>query len=191
MAPFAVDNDRFRKAREKAERSVASTVVFVGKFTPKKRPQDVLEAARLLPGVDFIMVGEGPLGIELRRAAKDLPNVTFTGFKNQTELPHVIAAADVLLLPSEHEPWGLVVNEAMACGLVPVVSDAVGCAPDLVTGAGETFPTGDIPALCRALEAGLQTAATDDTPARLHDRVERFSLKACAVAYESALISTS
>ena len=61
------------------------------------------------------------------------------------------AAATSSCLPSGREPWGLVVNEGMACGLIPVVSDAVGCGPDLVRGVGEIFPVGDVAALAAAL----------------------------------------
>jgi len=191
VAPFAVDNARFRKAARDPQSHAATAVVFAGKFIPGKRPGDVLEAAKRLPDVKFLMVGDGPLDYELRTVAENLPNVTFGGFKNQTEMPDALAAADVLLLPSEYEAWGLIVNEAMACGLVPVVSDAVGCAPDLVSELGQTFPTGNIHALCGAIEAALATAGASGTGVRLWERVEQFSLKACALAYESALIGES
>ena len=68
-----------------------------------------------------------------------------TGFVNQADLPSYYHAADVLVLPSESEPWGLVVNEAMAAGALPVLSDRVGATPDLVSGLGEIYPCGDIP----------------------------------------------
>ena len=187
VAPFAVDNARFARAARHPQPRDAPAVVFAGKFIPAKRPGDVLDAAKRLPAVKFLMVGGGPLDFELRTVAENLPNVTFGGFKNQTEMPAALATADVVLLPSEYEPWGLIVNEAMACGLVPVVSDAVGCAPDLVTGLGQTFPTGNIHALCGAIEAGLATAGARGTGVRLWERVEQFSLDACALAYESAL----
>ena len=77
------------------------------------------------------------------------------GFVNQSELPAVYASADVLVLPSDgQETWGLVVNEAMACGVPAVVSDAVGCGPDLIEPGrtGATFPFGDIAALAAAIE---------------------------------------
>ena len=187
LAPFAVDIARFRQASKGRGPGEAAKVVFAGKFYAGKRPQDVVEAARRLPAVEFLMVGEGPLGQELRAAAKDLTNVTFTGFVNQATMPAALSSAHVVLLPSEHEAWGLVINEAMACGLVPVVSEAVGCAPDLVAGLGETFVTGDVEGMCAAIEAGLATARDVDTPARVRERVDRFSLEVCAQAYEAAL----
>jgi glycosyltransferase involved in cell wall biosynthesis len=80
------------------------------------------------------------------------------GFVNQSELPAVYASADVLVLPSDgQETWGLVVNEAMACGIPAIVSDAVGCGPDLIEPGltGATFPLGDVAALASAIERVL------------------------------------
>ena len=88
--------------------------------------------------------------------------VSFAGFLNQGEIPAAYAACDALVLPSDYgETWGLVVNEAMACGVPAVVSDAVGCGPDLVEEGqtGMIFPLGDIPALARAIEAVLAVCA--------------------------------
>jgi glycosyltransferase involved in cell wall biosynthesis len=80
---------------------------------------------------------------------------TFLGFCNQSRLPGVYAAADLLVLPSDStETWGLVVNEAMACGTPCVVSDDCGCAPDMISpGTGRSFRTGDVQALAAAIEA--------------------------------------
>ena len=84
---------------------------------------------------------------------ENLP-VTFAGFLNQSEIPKAYVAADCLVLPSDSgETWGLVVNEAMACGIPAIVSDHVGCGPDLVI-EGETggvFPLGDIDALAHKI----------------------------------------
>jgi glycosyltransferase involved in cell wall biosynthesis len=78
------------------------------------------------------------------------PRASFAGFRNQSELPAFYVAADVLVLPSDaNETWGLVVNEAMACGVPAIVSDAVGCACDLIDegSTGWTFPVGGVAAL--------------------------------------------
>src|SRR5690606_24227768 len=80
--------------------------------------------------------------------------VCFSGFLNQSEITAAYAASDCLLLPSDSgETWGLVVNEAMACGLPALVSDQVGCAVDLVTPGvtGDVFGCGDVDALARLL----------------------------------------
>ncbi len=107
--------------------------MFCGKFVAGKRPGDLLEAAVILRErgrpVAPLMVGDGALraGLEGRARAAGLDGAVFTGFVNQSGLPALYAAADVLVLPSRHENQGLVVAEAAAAGLPSVVSDAVGC----------------------------------------------------------------
>ena len=91
--------------------------------------------------------------------------------------------------PASREPWGLVVNEGMACGLTPVVSDAVGCASDLVHGVGEIVPVGDVEALAAAL-----LLASNDAQAR-HDKIRRrlarYTLTETAKGYEQAALALS
>jgi glycosyltransferase involved in cell wall biosynthesis len=170
-APHAVDNDGFaraaapfqtRETRAAARRSLglderAFVVLFVGKLEPKKRPIDLVEAmARVRPGASLLVVGAGLLEPACRERAERLGvRAVWTGFLNQSELGRVYAVADCLALPSDgSETWGLVVNEALATGLPVVVSDRVGCGPDLVT-EGETgaiSPMGDASALAAAIE---------------------------------------
>ena len=131
--------------------------VFCGKFQQKKHPMDILKAFKDLydalngETVHLLMVGDGELRNECERFSRvnNLP-VTFAGFLNQGEIVKGYVAADCLVLASDSgETWGLVVNEAMACGLPAIVSDACGCLPDLIV-EGETgysFPCGDIRAL--------------------------------------------
>ena len=81
-------------------------------------------------------------------------DLKLVGFLNQTELGEAYAIADCLVLPSDYpETWGLVVNEALATGLPCVVSDAVGCAPDLIRDgeSGYVYPLGNVEALAAAL----------------------------------------
>lgn len=137
----------------------ACVVAFVGKLQPKKRPLDLVRAvARLmadLPGLRLLVTGSGELEGAVREAARELGvPCTFTGFLNQGQLAAAYAAADLLVLPSDHgETWGLVVNEAQVCGLPVVVSDQVGCGPDLVEDGvtGWTYPCGDVPALAERI----------------------------------------
>jgi glycosyltransferase involved in cell wall biosynthesis len=82
--------------------------------------------------------------------------VRFTGFLNQSEIAKAYIAADMLVLPSDGgETWGLVVNEAMCCGRPCIVSDQVGCGPDLVQSGqtGAVFPLGDVDALAKLMVA--------------------------------------
>jgi len=87
--------------------------------------------------------------------------VVFAGFFNQSELPSVYATCDIFVLPSEDEPWALVVNEVMCAGRPVVTTREVGCARDLVTHAenGFIYRAGDISALASALEILVEEPA--------------------------------
>lgn len=171
-APHFVDNVFFSGRAGNIGRAAARSrwglsaqqfcVLFAGKFESKKRPIDLLQAVHELPeesraAVRVLMVGSGRLEEELRDNARSLGvSVIWAGFLNQTEIPFAYAAADVLVLPSDHgETWGLVVNEAMACGVPAIVSDEVGCANDLVrhNETGLVYPVGEVVALSKAIES--------------------------------------
>jgi glycosyltransferase involved in cell wall biosynthesis len=142
----------------------AFTFLFCGKLIEKKRPLDLVEAvARLCDkrqparGPFHVLVaGDGPMRGQIEAIVRDrrLP-VSMAGFLNQGEVAKAYVAADCLILPSDYgETWGLVVNEAMACGLPAIVSDRVGCHPDLVIpgATGFVYPCGNVPALADGLE---------------------------------------
>ncbi|MGH9679308.1 MAG: glycosyltransferase, partial [Candidatus Acidiferrales bacterium] len=140
----------------------APVVLFCAKLQSWKRPLDLLRAfaASRVPGARLVFAGEGPLREELKEEARSLGlngQVRFTGFANQTELPELYRAADLLVLPSEYEPFGLVVNEAMVCGCPVAVSDRVGAGGDLVTPGqnGFVFPSGNVEALAGILKEAL------------------------------------
>ena len=152
--------------------SEAFCFLFAGKLQQKKHPLDLLAALERLraesnlPCLHLLIVGSGELEQACRERVqqRDLP-VSFAGFLNQGEMAAAYAVADALVLPSDRgETWGLVVNEAMACGLPAIVSDQVGCAEDLVEPGitGTIYPCGDVAALAGALAA----MATDPGAAR-------------------------
>jgi glycosyltransferase involved in cell wall biosynthesis len=170
--PYVVDNARFITAARLTAAERASlrrawgvnddrpVLLFVGKFQRRKRPDDLLRAASLLiqRGLIFqvVFVGSGEMENALRSLANDLglENVHFAGFTNQDRLPQTYAAADIFVFPSEEEPWGLVVNEAMCVGLPIIATSDVGCASDLVYDGlnGQTYETKNVVALAAALE---------------------------------------
>lgn len=170
FSPHAVDNDFFARmaapfqtaaARSQARRDLdlagdAFVVLFVGKLEEIKRPRDLFLAAQRTRARTTVMVaGSGPLRQELTGlAASQKVTVTWRGFVNQSRLGRLYAVSDCLALPSRSESWGLVVNEAMSTGLPCVVSDGVGCSPDLVTAGetGERYPVGDVDALAAAFD---------------------------------------
>lgn len=180
---------RFRIREEWGIPADAFCFLFAGKFLAQKRPFDLVEAALRLQGapqgkkkIHLLWVGMGELGAELRKACNlcfdagtkepvDVtlcsgPDASFVGFLNQSEISRAYVAADCLVLPSDaRETWGLVVNEAMASGLPCVVSDACGCAEDLVKPIRPDlcYPIGDITGLERAMAAAI----TDTPPPQL------------------------
>jgi glycosyltransferase involved in cell wall biosynthesis len=166
VTPYAVDNDSFASRADLADSietrrawdlpKEAFTALFVGKLVEWKRPDDLMRAAAIVPDTCVVFAGEGVLRDRLTALAASLgisERVRFLGFVNQTELPAVYRAADVLVLPSAFEPFGLVVNEAFACETPAIASDACGCVEDLIV-EGETgfsFPSGDVAALADRL----------------------------------------
>ena len=176
FAPFCVDNAVFalgsgREAARQLQRQKlgvpadAVVVLFASKLIFRKRAADLLKAFEEITSSHksafLLIAGSGPEEPVLREAASGSgAKVQFLGFKNQTELPALFAASDIFVLPSAGEPWGLVVNEAMAAGLPVIVSDDVGAAPDLVEGkdTGVVFPVGDIGRLRNALEMLLSSS---------------------------------
>ena len=157
-APYSVDGQRFARPSPVSRAELLSrwgldarkpVILFCGKLAPHKRPLDLCAAVKALPHqVNTVFVGDGVLADRVRSSLVPGEGAV-TGFVNQSELPGYYHAADIIVLPSEMEPWGLVVNEAMAAGVLPVLSDRVGAAPDLAAGVGEVYPCGDVPALVR------------------------------------------
>ena len=140
--------------------------LFAGKFIAKKRPMEFVRAVELASKknqrIAGLMVGDGCLRqtCEAYVSDQELP-ITFTGFLNQSEIVNAYVSADALVLPSDAgETWGLVVNEAMTCGLPCFVSDHVGCSSDMITAnqTGAVFPLGD----CERLADLLVEFAGDD-----------------------------
>ena len=151
-SPHAVDNIFFaqaarRRTRESRAAARASfglrpdsfVVLFAGKLVAKKRPLDAIRAIAQVEGSELLVAGSGPLEAACRdESSRRGAAVRFAGFLNQQQLLNAYTAADCLIVPSDgRETWGLVVNEALAAGLPVVVSDRVGCQPDLVI-EGET-----------------------------------------------------
>ena len=175
--PYTVDNDRFIAAAQltPAERRDVRNqlglpndrlvVLYASKFMTRKHPDDVIRAVARLrdEGMQssLLFVGTGELEATLRAMVVEhnlQDRVVFAGFINQAELPRVYAASDVFVLPSENEPWGLIVNEVMCAGVPIVVADEVGCVPDLVPDGvnGIHMRVGDLDSLVDALRRTLQ-----------------------------------
>jgi glycosyltransferase involved in cell wall biosynthesis len=147
-----------------------SLVLFAGRLVAFKRPLDLIAAVarRRQDGdaLDVMVAGAGPLENEMRARAAELEvPLHLLGFCNQSRMPAVYAAANLLVLPSDgRETWGLVVNEALACGCPILVSREAGCAPDMAAVLGEEvcFRGGDIADLAAHLAAALARPVSNE-----------------------------
>lgn len=186
----AIDAGNGLRARLGISRE-AKVALFAGKLVPFKRPLDLVAAAARMKAegrqIEVIVAGAGPLEAEIAAARAAGILVHTLGFCNQTQMPAVYAAADVLVLPSDgRETWGLVANEALACGRPIILSDAVGAAPDLAVdgAAGRVFPVGDVARLAEALYAVMSSPSP---AAAIAAKSRRYSLAAAADGIEEAL----
>ena len=149
VAPNAVDNDLFATVAAEARQSAAERrrelalperyFLFVGRLVPEKGVFELLSAYAKLDDsirqqVGLVFVGDGASRESLERQALSISpgTIRFAGFAQREQLAVYYALADVLILPTYTDTWGLVVNEAMACGLPVILSWAAGCAADLV-----------------------------------------------------------
>jgi glycosyltransferase involved in cell wall biosynthesis len=160
--PNTIDVAVFRAAADKARahadeirerRSLPERFqLFAGRLVEVKGVRDYLQA-RMLLGANApaaLFAGDGPLENEVRSAT----GVRHLGFQQHTELIELFALAETTVVPSVSEPWGVVVNDALAAGCPVIVSDAVGAAEDLVRDGvnGRVYPAGDVGALAAALQ---------------------------------------
>jgi glycosyltransferase involved in cell wall biosynthesis len=182
LMPHAVDNAYFqrhsqaaapRRAELQAELDLdpaRPVILFASKLQERKRCTDLVSAYTNLsvngaePYPYLVIVGDGEMrsALEAQAAATGFRSIRFCGFRNQSELPRFFDLASVFVLPARHEPWGLIVNEAMNAGLPVIVSDDLGCQPDLVQDGVEgcVFPVGNVAALEQALRRVLETPET-------------------------------
>ncbi len=147
-APHAIDIERFAKdddlQNEQALKwrkdlgidSNAIVLLFAGKLTQNKNPEILIQALNTLrdkkKNIKLVIAGNGQLENKLKATYEKDADIRFVGFQNQSMMPVLYRMADVYVLPSISETWGLAVNEAMACKRAVVVSSTCGCAADLV-----------------------------------------------------------
>jgi 1,2-diacylglycerol 3-alpha-glucosyltransferase len=207
-APNAVDNGWFH-AQAEAIRGQSSDfrsrfalpprfLLFVGRLVPEKGVFDLLEAyAKLEDDVrsefGLVFAGDGPSRPELERRAQAirLGDIRFPGFLHREDLAGLYALAEVFILPTHSDPWGLVVNEAMACGLPVIVSNVAGCASDLVEDGrnGLIVPARNSDRLRDAVDFLLKTNMRLQFGERSLARIQRYSPKACAEGLAAAALA--
>jgi glycosyltransferase involved in cell wall biosynthesis len=142
----------------------------------------------------LVFAGDGASREELAQRAKRLSpgTVCFSGFAQREDLAGLYALAECLVLPTHSDPWGLVVNEAMACGLPIIVSSVAGCSADLVDDGwnGYVVPPRDSGKLGVAINCVVRRAeARQRMSAHSLERIRRNSPEACAEGLAAAAIS--
>lgn len=203
LVPYVVDNELFERLSAETDPVMVRkgwgvptdsfVATFVGKQVPWKRPQDLLDAVALVPGAFAVFAGNGPLRERLALRAKQMgvaDRVRFIGFVNQSALPAVYRASDVLVLPSEFEPFGLVINESFASGTPAIVSSACGAVGDLIRDneTGFAYPSRDVVALSErirrlAQSPGLRNHLADGARAR----IRKWGVEENTIAFSRAI----
>jgi len=209
-APNAVDN-RWFAAQAKSVRSHAAAfreklklklklplrfILFVGRLVREKGVFDLLAGyAKLESGVrsevGLVFAGDGVAKEELMQQAKliSASAICFPGFAQREDLAGLYALAEALVLPTHSDPWGLVVNEAMACGLPIIASSVAGCSADLVEDGwnGYVVPPRDLEKLRVAMETVVrQPELRRQMSARSLERIQNYSPEACAEGLAAA-----
>lgn len=173
LMPYAADNEFFQNQILKASprrdhlrrqlglASGRTVILFASKLTAGKRCVDLITAysrlcAKSGPEAPYLLIagnGVERRNLEAQASELRLSGIRFLGFQNQSELPALYDLCDVCVLPSEHDAWGLAVNEAMIAGKPVIVTDRVGCYPDLVHNGvnGFVYPCQDVDALTACL----------------------------------------
>jgi glycosyltransferase involved in cell wall biosynthesis len=203
--PHSIDVSRFadaaaqrqdEAARWRSELGIApdrKVLLYAGKFEPKKRPTELMRAVEQMPDPSLLllMVGAGALHPEIDAIAAGNPaRFRVLAFQNQSRMPIVYRLGDIFVLPSGYgESWGLAVNEALACGRPVIVSDRVGCAPDVVDAScGRTFAWNDWIAFGRAVEAMFgDPKKLADMRRGAGERARRFDVGVTATALIAAV----
>lgn len=212
--PFSVDHERLNRIWRERQPEIPALratldlepgrpiLAFVGRLAPEKGVLDLVEGYRRLAAAStdslrlphLLLVGDGPQRAELEDQLREnpLPYLRLAGFQNQMDLPLYYGLCDALILPSRFEPWGLVVNEAMALGKPVLASDQVGAALDLVEEGktGWRFPAGDSDAISNAIQRAFRDLNhLNFLGQQALARIQYFSLDSSAWALRSAFES--
>ncbi len=208
LAPNAVDNALFKGQRDLAQQnrdSIRTSLglpgryfLSAGRLVREKGIFDLLQAysnlnSDLKREVGLVFAGDGPERDNLERAAvEESGRIVFAGFAHRETLAIYYSLADAFVFPTYADAWGLVVNEAMACGLPIICSDAAGCSEDLVVNGrnGYIFTAGNVTQLTTAME---ETVSAETSRAQMgkssQQKIREFSPEVCAAGIAGAIFS--
>ncbi|NTU49862.1 MAG: glycosyltransferase family 4 protein [Desulfobulbaceae bacterium] len=212
LVPYSVDNGYFINTVAKCRSLAQSTmeelrinpdmpiILYASKLASRKRPMDLLRAYHCIStqGIEasliFVGSGEEEAALQEYCAKYNLTRVYFLGFQNQTMLPKYYAIADVFVIPSENEPWGLIINEVMCSGLPIVATDEIGAVKDIVhhNDNGLLFRAGDIQTLSRHLAyLCLNREIRNKMGGRSLEIIQTWGYEQCVTGIVSALLNLS
>jgi len=206
VAPNAVDlavfgsaeGARARAPRLRGELGLPERYfLYVGRLVKEKGLLDLLAAyQQLTPDlreqVGLVIAGDGPLRADLEALARSIfPGaIHFAGFVHRDELVNYYSLAECLVFPTYTDPWGMVVNEAMACGLPVICSTVAGCAADLVITGGRVVAQGDVAQMSFAMQEIAGDSSLRDRMAQANrSLIRNFSPEACAAGIANAAMA--
>lgn len=188
-----VDNERILNIFEKNKGSkpfsnikTEKNFIFVGRISSEKNVRLLVQAFQELNLADWglIIVGNGSDDLSVLTQIKEKPeNIYKFDGVGWTEIPKFFTQADCLVLPSKSEPWGLVVNEAMVCGLSVIVSDACGCVEDLVHNNGFTIIPNNLNSLKAAMNNISTHANLEEMKENSKEIIKSFAVDSVAMEY--------
>ncbi len=210
-APNAVNNSWFAAQAENVRlhadefrqkmKLPSRFILFVGRLVPEKGVFDLLAAyakleSNLRSEVGLVFAGDGVPRTELTNQASQITpgEVSFPGFAQREDLASLYALAEFLVLPTHSDPWGLVVNEAMACGLPIIVTDVAGCSADLVENGwnGYVVPCQHVEKLGAAIDSLVrQPELRQQMSLHSLERIRNYSPETCADGLAAAALSAS
>jgi 1,2-diacylglycerol 3-alpha-glucosyltransferase len=204
VAPNAVDTALFSASQSAAQQQPMRLrsqlalpdryFLFVGRLVRAKGVLDLLEAYALLaPALreqfSVVFAGDGPMRSELESRAREIyPGaIHFAGFVHRDDLPTYYTLAECLVLPTHSDTWGMVVNEAMACGLPVICTRVAGCAADLVGANGRLVPAGNVGELAVAMEEiASDPALRGRMASESRELIRTYSPETCAAGLAEA-----
>jgi glycosyltransferase involved in cell wall biosynthesis len=192
--------ERIYRVRVRMELGVppdAFLIIAAAKLIPRKRPLDLVRLLPALPErVHLMWIGSGQGEDQVRSEATKLgvdKRVHLAGFRPSSELWRTLGASDLFALPAEDEPWGLVINEAVAAGLPALASTECGAAEDLIAPdrTGEIVPVGDLGAWTSAIRKWMNRLACGDGADQKEMRrlADAHSVESAAAATEAATLA--
>jgi len=208
IAPNIVNNDYFitqsayftqEKERIKKEMKIEGkkVIIFVGRLVRMKGVDHLIRAfdnlTKSTENIALFIVGEGPIRSELQILSKTSKNqnVYFVGWMDINEIVKYYSIADIFVLPTLNDVWGLVVNEAMCCGLPIITTMAAGCSVDMVFNGenGYIVKTGDSNELADAIKKVIENPTECDRMGkRSLDIIKtKFNQEICVNGFVSAI----